>query len=98
MGTGTHAAGTLTSERSDAALNRLIQQSRFFGDLTEQVLTRGGIRLGMSVLDVGCGSGDVSFLVASLVGPTGRVLGVDRSAEGVAAARRRAAEAGAAEG
>jgi SAM-dependent methyltransferase len=48
----------------------------------------------MSVLDVGCGPGDVSFLAARLVGPTGTVLGVDRSAEAVAVAERRARDAG----
>ena len=32
----------------------------------------------MRVLDVGCGSGDVAFLAADLVGPEGKVVGVDR--------------------
>jgi SAM-dependent methyltransferase len=44
----------------------------------------------MRVLDVGSGSGDVSFLVADLVGSNGFVLGVDRSAEAVERARTRA--------
>jgi ubiquinone/menaquinone biosynthesis C-methylase UbiE len=43
---------------------------------------------GMRVLDVGCGTGDVLFLAARLVGPTGAVLGVDRSAAAVAVASR----------
>jgi SAM-dependent methyltransferase len=75
-------------------LDRLIRQARFFGDLTEEVLRRAGVGPGMAVLDVGCGTGDVSFLAARLVGPTGRVLGVDRSPEAVAVAERRAGEAG----
>jgi ubiquinone/menaquinone biosynthesis C-methylase UbiE len=79
---------------SDGELRRLLDQSRFIGDLTEQVLRRAGIEPGMNVLDCGCGVGDVSFLVASLVGPTGRILGIDRSIAGVDLARRRAAEAG----
>jgi SAM-dependent methyltransferase len=29
--------------------------------------------------DVGCGSGDVAFLAAELVGPTGEVIGTDRA-------------------
>ena len=62
-------------------LDRLIAQARFFGDLTEEVLRRAGVGPGMRVLDVGCGTGDVSFLAARLVGPTGSVLGVDRSAD-----------------
>jgi SAM-dependent methyltransferase len=75
-------------------LDRLINQARFFGDLTEEVLRRAGVGPGMRVLDVGCGTGDVSFLAARLIGPTGSVIGVDRSAEAVAVAEGRAREAG----
>ncbi len=57
---------------SEGELRRLVDQSRFIGELTEQVLRRAGIEQGMSVLDCGCGAGDVSFLVARLVGPSGR--------------------------
>jgi len=41
------------------------------------VIDRAGIRPGMAALDVGCGGGDVTFELASAVGPTGRVRGVD---------------------
>jgi ubiquinone/menaquinone biosynthesis C-methylase UbiE len=75
-------------------LNRLIEQGRFFGDLTAQVLREAGLGAGMRVLDVGCGAGDVSFLAAGLVGPTGTVTGVDRSPEAIDLATRRAAAAG----
>jgi ubiquinone/menaquinone biosynthesis C-methylase UbiE len=43
------------------------------------------------MLDIGCGGGDVTLLAAELVGPSGFVLGIDRSAEAVAATTRRAA-------
>ena len=79
---------------SEGELRRLVDQSRLIGDLTEQVLRRAGIEPGMSVLDCGCGAGDVSFLVAKLVGPTGRIVGIDRSVAGVELARRRAGDAG----
>jgi ubiquinone/menaquinone biosynthesis C-methylase UbiE len=71
-------------------LQRLIEQSRLFGDLTEQVFLKAGIQPGMRVLDLGCGAGDVSFLAAKLVGPSGKVIGVDQSAESIAMARNRA--------
>jgi SAM-dependent methyltransferase len=71
----------------------LINQSRFLGDLTAEVLRRAGIGAGMRVLDVGCGAGDVSFLAASLVGPTGAVIGIDRAGAAVQWARERAAQA-----
>jgi ubiquinone/menaquinone biosynthesis C-methylase UbiE len=70
-------------------LGRLISQSRFLGELTEEVLRRAGISVGMRVLDLGCGAGDVSFLIASLIGPTGSVIGIDRSAAAVRLAQER---------
>src|SRR5688572_25368686 len=75
-------------------LERLIGQSRFLGDLTEHFLRLAGLQSGMRVLDVGCGAGDLSFLAASLVGPTGHVTGIDRSPDSVALASTRAAAAG----
>ena len=79
---------------SEDELKRLIDQARFFGDLTAQVLHLAGLGPGMRVLDVGCGAGDVSFLAASIVGPQGVVIGVDTSAEAVSLAAQRAAAAG----
>jgi SAM-dependent methyltransferase len=74
-------------------LRRLVSQSAYFGELTEQVLRAAGLAPGMHVLDIGCGAGDVSFLAASLVGPHGSVLGIDRSAEAIQLATQRAAAA-----
>lgn len=73
---------------------RLILQSQFVGELTENLFARAGLAQGMSVLDVGCGAGDVSFLAAAFVGPSGKVLGVDQSPESIALARERAKSAG----
>ncbi len=47
------------------------------GKLTEHVFRLAGLAQGMHVLDIGCGTGDVSFLVAKLVGMEGEVIGVD---------------------
>jgi SAM-dependent methyltransferase len=41
----------------------------------------------MRVLDVGSGAGDVAFLAAELVGPSGEITGVDLSPTAVAAAK-----------
>jgi ubiquinone/menaquinone biosynthesis C-methylase UbiE len=79
---------------SEGEFKRLEQQSRILGELTEDVLRRAGIGEGMTVLDVGCGVGDVSLLAARLVGSSGAVLGIDRSPEAVATATRRAQSAG----
>jgi arsenite methyltransferase len=49
---------------------------------------------GESVIDLGSGSGMDVFVAAALVGATGRVIGVDFTAEQLAKARRLAAEGG----
>jgi ubiquinone/menaquinone biosynthesis C-methylase UbiE len=41
------------------------------------VIPKLPIKPGMSVLDVGCGWGDMSLQVAAIVGPSGRVVGID---------------------
>jgi ubiquinone/menaquinone biosynthesis C-methylase UbiE len=80
---------------SDSELKRLGQQNAFYRDTTEHLLRRAGLASGMRVLDIGCGGGDVSLLAAELVGPSGFVLGIDRTEEAIAAARRRAETLGA---
>jgi demethylmenaquinone methyltransferase / 2-methoxy-6-polyprenyl-1,4-benzoquinol methylase len=44
-----------------------------------EVLTRIGVREGSRVLDVACGTGQVSAAALRLVGPSGQVVGVDPS-------------------
>lgn len=43
---------------------------------------------GATVLDLGCGSGRDCYLLSSLVGPDGRVIGIDMTDEQLAVARR----------
>ncbi|MCU1276406.1 MAG: hypothetical protein JWO48_3837 [Bryobacterales bacterium] len=71
-------------------LERLSTQARLYEPFTMQFFRDAGIEAGMRVLDVGCGSGDVSFLAARMVGPTGEVVGLDRAPAAVAMATRRA--------
>jgi protein-L-isoaspartate O-methyltransferase len=70
-------------------LQRLIRQSEFYAEFTEDLIRRAGLKSGMRVLDAGCGAGDVSLLAARLVGPSGHVTGVDRSPESIALAQQR---------
>ena len=79
---------------SDEEFRRLERQGDYYRDLTEDVLVRAGIGEGMRVLDIGCGVGDVSLIAGHLVGPTGSVLGVDRSPEAIEVAARRVVRAG----
>jgi SAM-dependent methyltransferase len=75
---------------SSRELDRLSFQSNVFARYTGQLLTAAGLTAGMRVLDLGSGSGDVSFLAADLVGSQGYVLGVDRSPAAVQRATTRA--------
>lgn len=75
-------------------LQRLALQSQYWGEATLELLVRAGIDRGMRVLDLGSGGGDVAMLAASLVGESGSVLGVDRSAVSIEAATQRAQAAG----
>ncbi len=75
---------------SSHELDRLTFQGTVFAPFTRQLFSQAGIEPGMRVLDVGSGSGDVSFLAADLVGEGGHVLGVDRSAAAVERATARA--------
>jgi SAM-dependent methyltransferase len=75
-------------------LERLRLQGRVLAPATRMLLEAAGISSGMRVLDLGSGAGDVAFLAAELVGPSGEVVGVDRSAESLSAAEARAHQQG----
>src|SRR6266576_621389 len=79
---------------SDEEHRRLIEQEHLFGRHTRRLFQDAGITLGMRVLDVGCGVGDVSMLAAALVGPEGSVVGVDTNQRSLELARRRVAALG----
>jgi SAM-dependent methyltransferase len=48
------------------------------------------LRTGETVLDLGSGTGKICFIAAQVVGPTGKVIGVDMTDEMLAVARRNA--------
>jgi SAM-dependent methyltransferase len=77
-----------------AETQRLIMQSSFINGFTRAAFVEAGIGPGMSVLDVGSGAGDVALIAAELVGPQGRVIGIDRNGAALGVARARAAAAG----
>lgn len=78
--------------RTSAEYDRLIEQAELLRPITERMLRTAGICAGMHVLDVGCGVGDVSFLVSALVGAQGSVVGVDLDQEAIQIAKKRGAE------
>jgi SAM-dependent methyltransferase len=75
------------ADRWIAARERL---DRSMASLPEAALAQAAPRPGERVLDVGCGCGTTSLLLAERVAPDGAVLGVDLSGPMLAEARRRA--------
>jgi SAM-dependent methyltransferase len=74
--------------RSEAEETRLKRQIASFAPDSDAQLERIGIRSGERVIDLGCGPGGVLDLLGKRVGPTGSVLGLERSARFVEQARR----------
>ncbi len=60
-----------------------------FGDQTKYFLERHGLKEGLSVLDIGCGSGVMTQYLAEKVGDSGRVLAIDNSENQILAAKNR---------
>ena len=96
---GTSAAGGGIPFRyalgsTDAEHDRLIRQAARLAPYTERFFREAGIGPGQRVLDLGSGVGDVAMLAATIVGPSGEVVGVERDPRSIARATARVAEAG----
>lgn len=66
---------------------RLDVLARVLLPTTRNLFHRVGLRRGMKCLDAGCGGGHVATLIASIVGPEGRVIGTDTDTEILALAK-----------
>lgn len=77
METGSYTFDGFTD--SQAELARLMQQAKQIEPFEQSVLQSAGLSSGMTALDVGCGAGFVTALMAKMVGEDGEVLGVDAS-------------------
>ncbi|MGC1347649.1 MAG: methyltransferase domain-containing protein [Methyloceanibacter sp.] len=73
---------------------RLKRQIADLAPDSDAQLEKIGIKSGEKIVDIGCGPGGVLHLLAKRVGPTGAILGIDRSAHFVEQARRFAADLG----
>jgi ubiquinone/menaquinone biosynthesis C-methylase UbiE len=74
--------------------DRLARQARVMAGATIAFLARTGLRPGWACLDVGCGGGQLTVELARVVGPEGRVVGLDMDATALDIARRAADRAG----
>jgi SAM-dependent methyltransferase len=94
MQEGNRAADNYLLGHTPWAIQRLLRLGQIYQPFTRRVLVEAGVTTGMSVLDVGCGPGAVSLLAAELVGASGKVLGIDASADMLEVAQTRAQTAG----
>src|SRR3954469_18882349 len=78
----------------DEEVARLGLQHRVWRDVVTACWHRVGLTDGWKVIDVGSGPGYATADLAEIVGPTGRVLGIERSARFLEAARERCARRG----
>ncbi len=86
---GSYALGYTKAEQE-----RLMRQAALIAPITERLFREAGIDVGHRVLDLGSGLGDVSMLVARLVGPSGEVVGIERDATSIEREQARVAAAG----
>jgi ubiquinone/menaquinone biosynthesis C-methylase UbiE len=77
-----------------AGAERLRLLNRVKWSTTEPLLRVADLRAGMSCLDVGCGSGDVTLKMSAFVGAEGNVVGVDRDQSILQFARQEAEKQG----
>jgi ubiquinone/menaquinone biosynthesis C-methylase UbiE len=73
--------------RSDIETRRLAQQAELLEPSMRRLFKEAGITTGITVLDLGSGTGDVAILAGEMVGPTGRVVGIDSNPALVSTAR-----------
>ncbi|HXW90921.1 MAG TPA: methyltransferase domain-containing protein [Terriglobales bacterium] len=75
--------------RSPKEYARLARQAEIMKPMTLRLFSEAGIRLGMKVLDLGSGAGDVAMLLAEMIGPSGSVIGLDLDQDATLHARGR---------
>src|SRR6185436_3070252 len=78
----------------DKEVERLRLLQAVYGPGTETSFGRVGLKAGMRVLEVGCGSGNMACWIGEQVGSTGSVVGIDNSAGQIAIAAQQAKSRG----
>jgi SAM-dependent methyltransferase len=63
----------------DEEIERLGLQHRVWRPRTTDAWQRAGFTVGQTLLDIGCGPGYATLDLADIVGPSGRVVAIDRS-------------------
>ena len=63
-------------------------------EITRKLVEIGNIKPGMKVLDLGCGDGNVTFLLSNYVGSNGIVVGIDSNENAIESAKKKSKEYG----
>ena len=63
---------------------RLERLNKMYNSLSQYFLLQNGLKAGMTVLEMGCGAGDMACWLAKTVGSNGKVVAVDSSSEQIA--------------
>jgi len=79
---------------STAEVEHLAHQAEVYADEAAELLDRVGVAEGSSAIDVGCGVLGILALLCARVGSSGRVVGLEREARLLDAARQAAAQQG----
>jgi len=74
---------------TDLETKRLEIQSRIFKQGTLRTLVCAGVKKGMRCLDLGCGTGNTTLLIAGLLGNRGKAVGLDTSQERIKVSKRK---------
>ena len=82
----------LATGGKDAQRLRLLHE--VYGPGTEAAIHRAGLKPGVRVVEVGCGSGNIACWAAEQVGPQGSVVGIDNSPGQIEQARQQAQKRG----
>ncbi len=86
--------GQYSLATGEAAVRRLNLLHKTYGPGGRNLLLQAGLKPGMQAADLGCGVGATTRGLAEMVGPTGRVTGVDVSAPQIEQAGQACAAAG----
>ena len=71
-------AGNYPIEHRRGEIERLDAQARSLAPDARTMLELIGVQAGWTCLDLGCGAGGITGLMSERVGPTGRVVGLDK--------------------
>jgi ubiquinone/menaquinone biosynthesis C-methylase UbiE len=75
-------------------LTRAIDPERRKWQDPEAILGEAGLKAGLTFVDIGCGGGFVALPAARMVGPSGRVYGIDTDTSAIKELREAAAREG----